>query len=82
MKAASGAGPGLAQLGCLVPIELAAQFALRALGVLAVWRVAGDPELFKASGVVGEVAHELHQGVARLRAIGSLEVVAINRRHL
>ena len=77
--AARRAGPRLALLASLVARELADLLALRAVGVLAVIGVAVAPEPFQAGGVVGELAHELHQRIPRFRRLGALRVVCDRR---
>jgi hypothetical protein len=64
---------------CFVPIESALGLAAFAVGVSTVGRVTGTPEPVEASGVVGEVSHELDQGVLELGRSCSLLSVG---RHL
>jgi len=55
--------PSLTLLRVLVTFELALRFTLRASRVDTIFRVPIAPEKFKASVVIGELAHELHKGV-------------------
>src|SRR6185436_6234305 len=56
---AGGAGPRLALLSGRVALEGAPAVAARAVGVLAVRREPGPPQMLQASGIVGEVPQEL-----------------------
>jgi hypothetical protein len=78
---AAGARPRLATLSGRVLAEYARLLALRAVGVFAVGRVALTPQVLKASVIVGELAHELHQRVRGLGAVGSARCVSVNWRH-
>ena len=62
--AAAGASPRLPLLRRVVALESTLGLALRALGVLAVRRVTLAPKPFKARGIIGKLAHELHERVA------------------
>ena len=55
MVAAARAGPRLALLLGRVALEDALAVALRAMGVFAIGRVAGAPQVLQAGGVVGEL---------------------------
>src|SRR4051812_4336749 len=69
----AGAGPRLATLLRRVLLERHAfALALRAVGMLAVRRVARAPKVLKAGCIVGELPHELHERVVRVRALGAL----------
>src|SRR3972149_1984381 len=81
VRAASRARPRLALLRRLVSLERTLRLAFRTVGVLTVFRVAVAPQPFKASDIVGKLAHELHKGVARLRGFGSYRFVSVDWRH-
>src|SRR5205823_1455857 len=80
--AAGGTRPRLAPLRRLVPLERTHLLALRALCVLAVFGIAGAPEVVEAGRVVGELAHELHEGDTRVRGLRTNRIVPIDGRHL
>jgi hypothetical protein len=79
--AAAGASPRLALLRSLIPLERALSNALRAVGVLAVRRIAVPPQPVKAGGVVRKLAYELHERVVRIRRLGSLGLVSVHWWH-
>src|SRR4051794_57057 len=69
VAAAGGTRPRLTALRRLVPLERTHLLALRALRMLAVFGVAGAPEVVEARVVVGEPANELHEGDTRVRRL-------------
>lgn len=78
---ADGASPRLALLLRLVPFEGAYRLALRAIGVLAVRGVPTPPQRLQASLIIGVLLHEFHEGILRLRRMGSFRVFPIGWRH-
>src|ERR1700728_3781599 len=81
VMAAAGAGPRLATLRGRVLAERAFLFALRAVRMFAVRCVARAPQVLKARGIVGELAHELHERARGLGRVGPTWGVAVYRRH-
>src|SRR5947209_11598407 len=79
--AASGARPGRAAVLDFVLLERPNLLALRALGVLAILRIAGAPKPVQARRIVGEGPLKLHQRPLRIGRCRSLRVVPIDRRH-
>lgn len=73
--------PRLALLRHAVALEDALRFALRAVRVFAIRRVALAPKDFETRRIVGVLLHELHEGVAGLRRLGSDWLVAVHRWH-
>src|SRR5215211_1596349 len=49
--------------------------------MLAVRRVARPPKMFETGRVVGELPHELHERVLRVRGLRSLRFVPVDWRH-
>ena len=74
---ASRAIPRLALLLGFVPLKHLFLFAFGAVRVLAIGRVAGTPEPFKAGRIVGVLAHELHKGLLRFRGLTTNRVAPI-----
>src|SRR6266540_5126901 len=79
---AGGACPRLTPLRRVISLERAVLVALRTVGRFPVRRVAGAPEPFQAGVVVGELAHELHQGAGRFRGTSASRLEAVNWGHL
>src|SRR5207244_234631 len=75
-------GPRLAPLRGRVTLERAVLIALRTVGRFPVWRVASTPEPFQAGRIIGELAHELHEGARRLRRASASRLEAVNWGHL
>src|SRR6266545_6470208 len=78
---AGGACPRLTPLRRVISLERAVLVALRTVGRFPVWRVAGAPEPFQAGFVVGELAHELHEGARRFRGTSASRLEAVNWGH-
>ena len=66
---AARAGPRLPALLGRVLFENSLPLALGALGMFAVLRVAGPPQVFQTGGIVRELTHELHERVVRIRGL-------------
>ena len=81
VEAASDAIPSLTAGVEGVALERALNLALRAVGVLAIRRVALAPKRLKASRIVRKVAVELHEREARLRRIAADGIVSVYRGH-
>ena len=62
-------------------VELPLPLALGALGMFAVLRAAGSPQVFQTGSIVGELRKELGDRVVRVRGLGPTRFVAVGRRH-
>jgi hypothetical protein len=80
--AAGLACPRLTPLRRLVALERPFLVALRTMRVLSVRREPGAPKPLQTGGIVRVFAHELHEGVGRLRGRCADRVKAVNRGHL
>jgi hypothetical protein len=78
----SGASPRLTPLRGFVALERAVLVALRTMGRLPVRRVPSAPQPLQASVVVGELAHELHEGERRFGRSSASRLEAVNWGHL
>lgn len=78
---AAGASPGLATLRGGVLAEHTLLLALRAVRMFTIGRIARAPQVLQARGVVGEVAHELHERKRGLRGRRSEGIVSVRCGH-
>ena len=78
---AMDARPRLPTLRGFVAAKHALRVALRAMSMFAIFGVAVAPEPFDARRVVGKLAHELHNGVLRIRGLRSNRAVPANWGH-
>src|SRR6266540_4773536 len=78
---AGGACPRLTPLRRVISLESAVLVALRTVGRFPVRRMAGAPEPFQAGVVVGELAHELHEGARRFRGTSASRLETVNWGH-
>jgi hypothetical protein len=76
------AGPRLALLLGRIALEDLHVAARRAVGVFAVGRMAGAPEVLEAGGVVGEVGQELGDRIVGGRRLRPARFVAVGRWHV
>src|SRR3712207_3730968 len=76
---AGGAGPRLTLLLGRVALEDLHVAALGAMGVFAIGRVAGPPQMLQAGGVVRELGKELRHRVVGGRGLRPLRIVAVGR---
>jgi hypothetical protein len=81
MLSASLTRPSLTLLRMLVAFEFALGFALRTMRVKAIFRVPIAPKKLKASIVIRELAHELHERILGLRRLRSFRLFSINWWH-
>ena len=81
VMAAMDARPRLALLRGFVAAVNPLRVAVRAVSGLPIGRVAVAPEPLQARFIVGELAHELHQGILRVRRLVVLRVLSVSRCH-
>src|SRR5206468_7245245 len=73
--------PRLTPLRRRVSLKRAVLVAFRTVGRFPVRRVASPPEVFQAGFVIGELAHELHEGAGRLGRASASRLEAVNWGH-
>lgn len=78
---ATRASPRLPALLGLVALEAALAVALGAVGVLAIGRVPGAPQMLETGVVVGELRQELSDRVVGSRRLRSAGLVSVGRWH-